>query len=159
MAFCPNCGAEAPGKFCPKCGAAVGAAGGATYAPPAGTTGGQASGLTENVACMLCYLFGWVTGVIFLVMAPYNTNRLIRFHAFQSIFLSVGIFAVYFGLMIVFGILHAIIPGFALLGLMLYPLLSLCILGVTIFLMYKAYNNEKFVLPILGPLAETQANK
>ncbi len=47
------------------------------------------SGLQENVAAALCYALGFITGILFLVLEPYNKNRNIRFHAFQSIFLSV----------------------------------------------------------------------
>jgi len=49
----------------------------------------------RNMASALCYLFGWLTGVLFLVLEPYNKNRTVRFHAFQSIFLNVGIIAVW----------------------------------------------------------------
>jgi len=98
---------------------------------------------------MLCYILGWLTGVLFLVLEPYNKNRTIRFHAFQSIFLSVAAFAVFFALSIVSAIMHFLA--------VLFPLVSLCIFGLSIFLMYKAYNKEKVVLPIIGPLAEKQA--
>ncbi|MGA8028544.1 MAG: hypothetical protein WB992_15480, partial [Bryobacteraceae bacterium] len=115
MAFCPNCGAQVPGSFCPNCGTAVAGAGagsgpaagpgvgpttGAAYVPPP-QPGIQAAGLTQNTASALCYLFGLVTGIVFLVLAPYNQNKIIRFHAFQSIFTHVGI--------IVVGILFTII--------------------------------------------------
>ncbi len=51
--------------------------------PPAPVS---APGLTENVASALCYALGWITGIVFLVLAPYNQNRTVRFHAWQSIF-------------------------------------------------------------------------
>ena len=43
-------------------------------------------GMTDNVASALCYALGFITGILFLVLAPYNQNRMVRFHAFQSIF-------------------------------------------------------------------------
>ncbi len=53
------------------------------------------------MACALCYLLGLLTGILFLVLEPYNKNRLIRFHAFQSIFLNIAWIAVYIALSIV----------------------------------------------------------
>jgi hypothetical protein len=93
MAFCPQCGAEAAGNFCPKCGAAVqfaGAPAGGFTPPPTSASAASASGISENAAAALCYLLGLITGVIFLVLAPYNQNRTVRFNAFQSIFFHVG---------------------------------------------------------------------
>src|SRR5215471_8564697 len=77
MGFCATCGAPVEGRFCAKCGSPV------TAAPPAG-------GMADNVASTLCYGLGLITGIIFLVLAPYNRNPAIRFHAFQSIFLHVA---------------------------------------------------------------------
>src|SRR4051794_28351354 len=95
MAFCPNCGSQVTGRFCPNCGSDVGASaatgGGSSYPPPPSTPL-AAPGLSDNVAGALCYLCGFITGIIFLVLAPYNRNRLVRFHAFQSIFANVAIF-------------------------------------------------------------------
>lgn len=109
------------------------------------------------MACALCYLLGWITGVLFLVLAPYNQNRLIKFHAFQSIFLSVAMIVVSIVLFILSSLL-AIIPF---VGPIVSLLLTLGIwLGVFVLwlmLMYKAYNRERMVLPIIGPLAEKQA--
>lgn len=161
MAFCPNCGAQVPGSFCPNCGTAVapGAAGtGPTASPGAapGTGAGyvpppqpavQAGGLTQNTASALCYLFGLVTGIIFLVLAPYNQNKTIRFHAFQSIFLHVGIIVLWIVLLI-------LTHGF---GFLLFPLFSLACFLLWLYMMYTAYNNKKVKLPLVGDLAEKQA--
>ena len=117
--------------------------------PPA-----QAGGLEENIAGALCYLLGLITGVLFLALAPYNQNRTIRFHAFQSIFMHVGTI----GIWIVMTILSIMLPRFIrLLFSLAFLLMSLCFLGLWLFMMYKAYNREKVKLPIIGDLAEKQA--
>ncbi len=64
------------------------------------------SGLQRNVAGMLCYILGLITGIIFLVIDPYNKDKFVRFHAFQAIFFHVGMIAI--GL--VLGILDSILP-------------------------------------------------
>jgi uncharacterized membrane protein len=124
--------------------------------PPPGTAV-QAAGLEENMACALCYLVGLLTGVLFLVLTPYNQNRLIRFHAFQSIFVHIASFFVFIGLMIVVSFLHFIPFLGTILALMLYPIVGLGFFILWLMLMYKAYNRERWVLPIVGPLAEKQA--
>jgi uncharacterized membrane protein len=113
--------------------------------------------MTDNVAAALCYLLTFLTGILFLVLEPYNKNKLIRFHAFQAIFFGVAVVLI----SIVGSILTTMFYGVpmlgVLLGLLFHAILSLGFLVVWLFLMYKAYNNEKFVLPIIGPLAEKQA--
>ena len=169
MVFCSNCGAEVQGRFCAKCGtpapAAAASSGPPPEPPPSAYTAPlpppsappQAAGLDENMACALCYLLGLLTGILFLVLEPYNKNRLIRFHAFQAIFLNVAWIAVYIALSIVSFVLLPI----PFLGPMLMIVLHLAAgLGVFILwlmLMYKAYNRERWVLPVIGPLAEKQA--
>ena len=150
MAFCPNCGAQAAGAFCPNCGSAISggpAAAGASYAPPVAAT---SSGISENVASALCYLFGFITGIIFLVLAPYNQNKTVRFHAFQSIFLSVAVIVIDIAWSMVSVLTHGI-------GFLLYPLLMLCFVAVWLYMMYAAYNNKKVKLPVIGDLADKQA--
>ena len=181
MAFCANCGAEVQGRFCAKCGSAAGAGpaasapppppphstyqppppeqpyttGQQSYAPP--SAGPQAGGLTDNMAAALCYVLGLITGILFLVLAPYNQNRLIRFHAFQSIFVNLA----YVAAMIVLAVLTGVLRLIPFLGVMLtvalYPIIALCFFVLWLLLMYKAYNGERWVLPVVGPLAEKQA--
>ena len=117
----------------------------------------QAAGLEENLACALCYALGLLTGVLFLVLAPHNQNRLIRFHAFQSIFLAISWIVVYIGISIVSIILLPIPLLGAILSLLLHMGAFLGIFILWLMLMYKAYNKERWVLPIIGPLAEKQA--
>jgi uncharacterized membrane protein len=152
MTYCPNCGTQSPGAFCPNCGAAV-AAGSEPH--PSGAAQPQyqqaqplsAPGLTDNVAGALCYLFGLITGIVFLVLAPYNQNKLIRFHAFQSIFLNVA----WIVLWMVLGLITH--------GLIIFasPLIALAGLVIWLYMMYTAFNNKKVKLPVIGDLAEKQA--
>ncbi len=160
MAFCPNCGAQAAGSFCPNCGTqltgAAGAGAGAagyTAAPPP-PVGAQTGGLTENVASALCYLFGFITGIIFLVIAPYNQNKTVRFHAFQSIFGHVAIIILWVLYLMITGILAIVTHGF---GFFLLPLIWLAVFVLWLYMMYTAYNGKKIKLPVIGDLAEKQA--
>jgi uncharacterized membrane protein len=127
------------------------------YQPQGAPMGAQAAGLEENVACALCYVLGLLTGIVFLVLAPYNQNKLIRFHAFQSIFFHVSLIACYIVSMILSFILVFIPVLGHILILLIYLVLGLTAFGGWLFLMFKAYNREKIVLPIIGPLAEKQA--
>ena len=81
----------------------------------------QSSGMGNNVAGLLCYLFGWLGGLIFLLIDPYKTNRFVRFCAFQSIFLDVAMIALSIGLSIIIFILAAISHGIGGLLVFLWP--------------------------------------
>jgi uncharacterized membrane protein len=117
----------------------------------------QTSGLADNMAGALCYLLGVLTGVLFLVLEPYNRNRTIRFHAFQSIFVWIAVAVVWIGITII-SIPLAAIPfiGF-MISLVLHFGVALGSFVLWLMLMYKAYNNERWVLPVVGPMAEKQA--
>ena len=126
--------------------------------PQYGQPAPAAGGMEDNVASALCYLLGLITGVLFLVLEPYNKNKIVRFHAFQSIFFNIGAIVVNIAFSIVFSIMRHVLPLsmwviFTLLSLGL----SLLMLGAWAFLMYKAYNREMFKIPVIGDLAEKQA--
>ena len=146
MAFCATCGAAVEGSFCAKCGSQVGAA------PSASGPAMQVSGaMADNVASALCYLVGLVTGIIFLVLAPYNKNPVVRFHAFQSIFLHVACIVVAIVLNIVLGIVGLFSLFF------LSSLLWLAFLILWVILLIQTYQGKTIVLPLIGPLAQQQA--
>jgi len=146
---CTNCGGALATSitFCPSCGRAI--------AQPATAPSAQpAPALHSNAAGSLCYVLGFLTGIFFLAMEPYKQDRFVRFHAFQSIFLSVAWFVVYF----VLGVALAVLPGFLWrVGWMMQSLLGLLFFLLWVLLMYKAYNNERFRLPVIGDLAAKRA--
>jgi uncharacterized membrane protein len=155
MPFCAKCGTSLSdgAGFCNNCGAP---AGGAT--PPPTYSGTQSAPLSSNIVGALTYLGGLITGIIFLAVAPYNKDPFVRFHAFQSIFLSLAyiVFAIVWGA--IFGMFFVAGLGFfwSLIGLV-GSMVRLAFLLLWLFMMYKAYNNERYSLPIIGPLAASKA--
>jgi uncharacterized membrane protein len=111
--------------------------------------------MADNVACALCYVLGLISGIVFLVLAPYNQNKAVRFHAFQSIFLNVAVIVIDIVLGIVMSIMFRIV-GFFMLGL-LWPLFGLACLALWIYMILSAYQGKTVVLPIVGGLARQQA--
>jgi uncharacterized membrane protein len=148
MAFCTSCGAEVSGAaFCPKCGAAQG---GSAASPPVAVS---SDGLAENVAGLLCYVLGWLTGIIFLLI---DKRPFVKFHAAQSIVVFGGITVLRIGLGIVLstgGLLGLGVWG-AIMGLV-----GLLTLILWILLMFKAYQHELFKVPIAAGIAESIAGK
>jgi uncharacterized membrane protein len=104
-----------------------------------------------NVAGALAYLLGFISGLYFFWNERYQQNPFVRFHAFQSIFLSAVAIVVFVALN---SISAALSLGFLwkLLALMSW-LVKLAFYAVSLFLMYKALRRERFSLPFIGPLA------
>lgn len=152
MAFCAGCGGQLPAgaNNCPACGKAQSVGGGAAAAP-AQAAPAAAGGLQDNVAGMLAYVT-IIPAIIFLVVAPYNQNKFIRFHSFQSIFFGVA----WVALSIVMSIVAAI-PVLGWLTLLIWPLLGLGGLIIWVLLLMKAYGGNTWKLPVIGDLAEKQA--
>ncbi len=163
MAFCAKCGAQmADGTtFCGACGAPAGGAAAGNAAPGAAPST-SSGGLTSNVAGALAYVT-LIPAIVFLVVDPFKNDKFVRFHSFQSIFFGVAWIVLWIGLFIVHFIL-AFIPvvGWILsiiLAFVLWLILGLGGFALWLFLMYKAYNNEQFMLPVIGKLAEQQASR
>lgn len=144
MAFCSTCGTQIPdgSTTCPACAARTPAA----AAPAAG------AGLADNVAGMLAYVT-IIPAIVFLVVEPYNRNRFIRFHSFQSIFFFVALIALHFALSIL-----TFMPMMGLLTIPLHLLISLGGFVLWIILLLKANQGQMYKLPVVGDLAEKQAN-
>lgn len=113
--------------------------------------------MPSNVAATLCYLLFWLTGIIFLVVEPYSRDRNVRFHAWQSIFVFGGLFALHIALTIVSIVASQILGILGILFSMLLLLLHLGGMVLWIVLMIKAYQGQRWVLPVVGPMAEEKA--
>jgi len=144
MAFCSTCGAQIPDGTT-TCAAHAGPVAGA---PAPATTGG----MTDNVAGMLAYVT-IIPAIVFLVMEPYNKSRFVRFHSFQCIFFHVAWFALWIALSIV-----AHIPVLGWLTILIWPLIGLAGLIIWIILLLKANQGQMYKLPVIGDMAEKQAN-
>jgi uncharacterized membrane protein len=117
-----------------------------------GSTAGTTSGLADNVAGMLAYVT-IIPAIIFLVTAPYNKNRFIRFHSFQCLFFCLALIVI----SVAFSVL-TVIPFMALITIPLQMIIGLGSLIVWIVLLLKANQGQMFKLPVIGDLAEKQAN-
>jgi len=115
--------------------------------------GKTSSGLQANMAALLSYLAGWITGLIFFLIE--KDNKFVRFHAMQSI--------IVFGAFSAIGIVISVIASLAIAihAYFLLPLIGLAstllwlvALILWIVLMIKAYQGEKIKLPIAGDIAE-----
>jgi len=151
MAFCGKCGSSVPdgAPFCPQCGAQIGAA--AAAPPPVAMAPAGSTGLQENVAGLLCYLLGWLTGIIFLLI---DKRPFVRFHAAQSIvvFGALTIIRIILG----FAFLGGGLIGFSLWGLLISAI-WLIWLVLWIVLMIMAYQGKMFEVPIAAPIAKNIA--
>jgi len=116
----------------------------------------SSGGLAPNIAALLGYLI-WIVAVVWLVLEPYNKDRFIRFHAFQAIGMVVAVIAISI-VCTILSIILAFVPYVGpILALLLWPVVWLGILATWIFLMYKAYSNEMWKLPVIGDFAAKQA--
>ena len=153
MAFCAKCGTQvADGTtFCPNCGAPQQAG------APAGGGAAAGSGMAENVAGLLCYVLGWLTGLIFFLI---DKRPFVRFHAAQSMvtFGALHVLSIVLGFIFGAGMLFGGLSGFGI-GILLIWCINLAALVLWVLCMVKAYGNERFKLPITGDIAENIAGK
>lgn len=103
------------------------------------------TGLSENVAGLLCYVLGWISGIVFILIEP--ENKFVRFHAIQSV--------VAFGILNVVGFVLGWIPVIG--GFISW---TISVLGfiLWIVLMVKAYQGTKYKLPWAGDFAEKRSS-
>jgi len=107
--------------------------------------------MSENVAATLSYVLGWLTGLIFYLI---DKRPYVRFHAAQSIVVFGGLHILTFIIGAFFGlsILTGGFAGFSM-GLALYRILDVVALVLWVILMIKAYQGERFRVPLAAGLA------
>ena len=145
--FCSKCGTENPegAKFCSKCGAELGVA----ATPTEGVAKPEAessTGLSANVAGLLCYVGVWVTGIVFIVLE--KKSVFVKFHAWQSI--------------MTFGVLTAaylILFWIPFVGWILSILIGILMFVLWLILIIQAGSGKMWKVPWAGDWAEKQISK
>jgi uncharacterized membrane protein len=175
MLFCTNCGTKVldSDRFCPRCGTAqrpgaalaagtqqpeTGApqAAGPPPPPPPVTPPPTRATMRPSTAATLCYIpfVGWIAAIVFLMLDAYRTDRYVRFHAFQGLYLAVLWFIaekVFFPLD--FHPHHEFaLPFLPFWGLR--RVIEIFVLIAQIMGIVKTRRNEDYRLPVLGELAE-----
>lgn len=100
----------------------------------------SSTGLEENVAGFLCYLFGFITGIIFLVIE--KKSSFVKFHAMQSTITFLSLF-----------IISLILGWIPIIGLLVYPIWLLSLI-LWLILMIKALQGKRYSLPLVGKMME-----
>jgi uncharacterized membrane protein len=111
------------------------------------------SGLSDNAAGGLAYIT-IIPAIIFLIVPPYNQKPFVRFHSWQSIFLCI----VWVVVDVVLSVFGRFVPFGGFLAFALIPLVGLLFFILWIIVIIQAFNGKTFKVPLIGDLAEKQAN-
>jgi uncharacterized membrane protein len=143
MPFCSQCGKQVnqADVFCAGCG------GKQPVAPPPSA---PFSNLSPRNASLLCYipLVGWIPAIVILASKRFKTDKTVRFHAFQGLYIFVAWLIVDWAVGPIFDVSSHFIH------FDLGNLLKLAVVGTWIFMLVKTSQNELFRLPVLGELAD-----
>jgi len=112
------------------------------------------SGLSDNAAGGLAYIT-IIPAIVFLIVEPFKKSAYVRFHAWQSIFFFVAWAVVH----ILVEVVQNLVPTVVFLTLSLWQLIDLAFFVILIIVFVNAFNGKRIMLPIVGALAEKQANR
>ena len=145
MPFCSQCGnqVDAADLFCAN-------AGRAAVAPPRALD--PFASITPRTASVLCYIpgIGWICSIVVLASERFRNNRIVRFHAFQGLYLFVAYLIEDWVLKPMFMVVpHMHVNG----------IIEAVLLGLSIFMIVKASRDEAYSLPIIGELAEKSVSE
>jgi uncharacterized membrane protein len=164
MAYCVQCGQAVGGsdKFCARCGTPqVGAASGApgTSYSTAGRVQDFWSNISHRNAALLCYIpwVGWIAAIAVLASERFRSEKRLRFHAFQGLYLFAAWLMVEWVVtpMLVFPSSTVGFPVFRSIS----QILHLVIVGAWIFMLMKVSQDVDYRLPILGELADRSVSE
>src|SRR5579871_1703193 len=146
MPYCNQCGHEVHPQdlFCAKCGTRQPVQ---SYQAP-----DVLGGISPRLASILCYIptMGWIAAILFLATQRFRTDRVVRFHAFQGLYLFAAWLFVQWAIK---PVARAMSDG----HFSIANLLEMVIIGVSIFMMIKASHQEAYSLPVIGELAQKSA--
>ena len=120
----------------------------------------SSTGLDENIAALLSYVFGWISGLIFFLIE--KDSRLVRFHAMQSLLLNVLLVilgVVIWVVLFIFFLIAAQISGLlsgllTVISALIWIVVLLAALIAWVMCLVKAYQSQYFKLPVIGNFAE-----
>jgi len=145
MPFCSQCGnqVDSADVYCARCGARQ-----SGVPPRTGTAPDPFRSITPRTASVLCYIpgLGWIASIVVLASDRFRTNRVVRFHAFQGLYLFVAWLMVDWVVRPMFVVM---IPH-----MHIHQLVEAILLGMSIFMMVKASHDEAYSLPLFGELAQ-----
>ena len=153
MPFCSQCGNQVreADAYCTKCGARQ------PVTMPS-VLDGASDAISDRTSVVLCYipLVGWIASIIVLATSRFRQNPVVRFHAFQGLYLFV---AWMLADRVLFPVLHLPLMGSlhdasGWMFRVLFKLAELLIILAGVYMMVKANEHEKLALPVLGDLAE-----
>jgi uncharacterized membrane protein len=110
------------------------------------------TGLEQNTAALLSYIFTWVTGLIFYLLE--KDNKYVRFHALQSILFGISWMVLSVVLVVVVRVLSIVPILGAFLSVIFWLVYVVAYVVILIMLMVKAFQGERYKLPIIGDIAE-----
>jgi uncharacterized membrane protein len=153
MPFCTQCGHQVTDSdvFCAHCGKQQGSTGRSAQ-PSAVQAPDPLAGMSPRTASILCYIptVGWIAAVVVLAARRFRNDRIVRFHAFQGLYL----FAAWLVVQWVIRPLMSNLPGHV---IRLDHILEALLLAVSGLMMVKASHDDPYVLPIIGELAQKSA--
>jgi uncharacterized membrane protein len=122
--------------------------------------GKSSTGLDENIAALLSYVFGWLSGLIFFLIE--KDSRLVRFHAMQSLLFNVLAAVIAIALWIVLFVVFLIVSQvsgalatvLSLISVLVWLVLGVAILAGWVLCLVKAFQGQYFKLPVIGNFAE-----
>jgi len=147
MPFCSQCGNQvsAADTYCARCGMRQPMTAGA---PPPIPGSDPLASLHPRTASVLCYVpgIGWIVSIIVLAADRFRHDRAVRFHAFQGLYLFVA-------WLMADWVLRPMFDVFWMPKMQIYRIVEVVLLGMSVFMMLKAGQNEAFSLPLFGELA------